>query len=112
MAYVQYRRLRKRAFHWLIKIDRFHGALHWLELNTNLDAMGALRRNSCRWVRFSCTYVGGQRLDSLGHALGAAVGAGGEPGEDPDHRLFAPPALAPSFLGVERSCPLFLSTQH
>jgi hypothetical protein len=61
---MQYRRLRKWAFHWLIKIDRLHRALHRLELNANLNTVGTLCRNSC-WVRLSSTHVGGQRLHNL-----------------------------------------------
>jgi len=64
MAYMQYRWLRKWAFYWLIKIERFHRVLHRLELNANLNTVRALCRNSC-WIRLSCTHVGGQRLDNL-----------------------------------------------
>ena len=66
MAYMQYRRLRKRAFQWLIKVDRLHRALHRLELNANLNTVRTLCRNSCR-VRLSSTHVGGQRLHNLLH---------------------------------------------
>ena len=66
MAYMQYRRLRKRAFQWLIEIDRLHRALHRLELNANLNTVRTLCRNSC-WVSLSGTRVWGQRLHNLLH---------------------------------------------
>ena len=66
MAYMQYRWLRKRAFQWLIKVDRLHRALHRLELNANLNTVRTLCRNSCR-VRLSGNHVGSQSLHNLLH---------------------------------------------
>ena len=66
MAYMQYRWLRKRAFQWLIKVDRLHRAFHRLELNANLNTVRTLCRNSC-WVSLSGTRVWGQRLHNLLH---------------------------------------------
>lgn len=46
MAYMQYRWFRKRAFDWLIKIERLHRVLHWLELDTDLNTMRTIGGNS------------------------------------------------------------------
>eukprot|EP00494_Astrolonche_serrata_P006647 UN06671 len=83
---MQYRWLRKRAFHWLVKVDRLHRVLHRLELDADLNAVRAISRIGCR-VRLPSLHVGRQCLHNLDGTLGAAVaGAGREPGEDSDHR--------------------------
>jgi hypothetical protein len=53
-----------RAFHWLIKIERLHRVLQWLELDTNLNSVRTASRNSSR-ARLSGTDVRGQRLHNL-----------------------------------------------
>ncbi|GJN21935.1 hypothetical protein PR202_gb09459 [Eleusine coracana subsp. coracana] len=59
-----YRWFRKWAFDWLIKIERLHRVLHWLELDADLNTVRTVSGNSCRG-RLSGTHVGGQRLHNL-----------------------------------------------